>query len=419
MSLYELPRLNLIEKAKKMVAAANKKRNGNFKVLAAAISISIICGFFAGAVSGGIFYFNYISSANSISAQGSISYQPQTQEEDLVIKTVKDSSPAVVNIVVTKNLPVYEQYFEHTPFGPSLKQQQKGTQKQEVGQGSGFIISEDGTILTNRHVVLDDQADYTVFTNAGKKYSAKVLARDSVLDLAVLKIEGAIEKFPILKLGNSDSLDIGQTVIAIGNALGEFKNTVSVGVISGLGRRITASDPSGGGFSEVLDNVIQTDAAINSGNSGGPLLNLKGEVIGINSAVVTEAQSIGFSIPINQAKKAIDQVSKTGKIVYPFIGVRYVLVNDDVKTEKNLPVDYGALVLSGSSGGSAVEPGSAAEKAGIKEGDIILEFGGEKITMDNSLSNLVMKYNPGDQVKVKVLRIGQEQEMTVTLGERK
>jgi serine protease Do len=421
--MYELPNFNFAEKFKKITERLNKKR-GSVKLFASVIFVSVLFGFLAGAVSGGFFYFNYLGLANG---QRFENYAPQTVQEDAVIKVVKESSPAVVSIVVTKNLPVYEQYFEYTPFGPTLRQQQKGTEKKELGQGSGFIVSKDGMVLTNKHVVIDDQAEYTVFTNAGKKYSAKVLAKDPVQDLAVLKIESessidnkgkfTLEDFPILSLGNSDDLNIGQSVVAIGNALGEFRNTVSVGVISGLGRRITASDSSGG-FVETLDNVIQTDAAINSGNSGGPLLNLKGEVIGINSAVVTGAQSIGFSVPINQAKRAIEQVKASGKIIYPFIGIRYVLVNENVKEEKKLSVDYGALVLPSSSGEKAVEPGSAAEKAGIKEGDIVLEFGGEKITVDNSLSDIILKYNPGDKVTMKILRTDKEQDIFIILGER-
>jgi serine protease Do len=429
--MYELPSFGIAEKIKKLAERLNKKKS-NIKLFASVVFVSILFGFLAGAVSGGFFYFNHIGLPNNqnffqnTQVQQS-SYVPQTTEEGAVIKVVKESSPAVVSIVVTKNLPVYEQYFEYTPFGPSVKQQQKGTEKKELGQGSGFIVSKDGMVLTNKHVVIDDQAEYTVFTNAGKKYTAKVLAKDPVQDLAVLKIESESsidnkgefkpEDFPVLPLGDSDNLSIGQSVVAIGNALGEFKNTVSVGVISGLGRRITASDSSGG-FVETLENVIQTDAAINSGNSGGPLLNLKGEVIGINSAVVTGAQSIGFSVPINQAKRAIEQVRANGKIIYPFIGIRYVLINENVKEEKKLTVDYGALVLSGSSGEKAIESGSAAEKAGIKEGDIILELDGERITVDNSLSTIILKYNPGDKVVMKILRGGKEQDISIVLGER-
>jgi serine protease Do len=261
-------------------------------------------------------------------------------------------------------------------------------------------------VLTNKHVVLDEKADYTVFTNDGQKFPAKVIAKDPLQDLAIIKIESN-EKFTPIKLGDSDNLEIGQTVIAIGNALGEFRNTVSVGVISGLGRTVTAS---GGGFIETIEDVIQTDAAINKGNSGGPLLNLKGEVIGINTAMALGAQNIGFAIPINKAKKDIEQVKTLGKIVYPFLGVRYLLINERVQKEYNLGVNYGALVKE-------VIPQSPAFKAALKEKDIILEFNGEKITPENSLKKIIEKYNPGDKVFLKILRKGQKKIFEVILGE--
>lgn len=269
-------------------------------------------------------------------------------------------------------------------------------------------------ILTNKHVVLDEEADYTVLTNDGEKYPAKVLARDSFRDLAIIKIEGK-DKFPTLKLGDSDKLQIGQTVIAIGNALGEFRNTVSVGVISGLARTVTAG---GGGISETMEDVIQTDAAINAGNSGGPLFNLKGEVIGINFAMAQAAENIGFAIPVNSVKKDIEQINTLGKIAYPFLGVRYVLINETIQKENNLPVNYGAWVQKGSQGEVAVSFGSAAQKAGLKEGDIILEFNNEKITTENTLAKIIMEYDPGDKVVLKILREGKENLVEVILDER-
>ncbi|KKW08232.1 MAG: 2-alkenal reductase [Candidatus Kaiserbacteria bacterium GW2011_GWA2_49_19] len=352
-------------------------------------------------------------------------YVPQTTQEQAVIRVVKNVSPAVVSIIITKDLPVFEEYYT-SPFeqffnDPFFQIQipqyrQKGTEKKEIGGGSGFIVSEDGLVLTNKHVVLDAEADYTVLTNDGQKFPAKVLAKDPIQDLALLKIERekdvdqngrlTTKPFTVVKLGDSSKLEIGQTVIAIGNALGEFRNTVSVGVVSGLSRTITAS---GGTFVETIEDVIQTDAAINKGNSGGPLLNLRGEVIGINTATVQDAQSIGFAIPIDLAKRDIQQVKSLGKIVYPFLGVRYVLITEKIQKENNLQVNYGAWVIKGEKAGEvAIWPGSVAEKAGLKEGDIILEFNNEKIMPENSLAKIILKYNPGDTIVLKTLSAGQE-----------
>jgi len=349
-------------------------------------------------------------------------YIPQTSQEQAIINAVKEFSPAVVSIIISKDVPIMEEYF-YSPFEDSMpdfqihQYRQNGTEKKEIGGGTGFIVSEDGLILTNKHVVLDKEAEYTVFTNNGDKFPAKVLDEDPVQDLAIIKIEATDSKlFPIVKLGDSDKLQIGQTVIAIGNALGELRNTVSVGVISGLGRTVSASSASG--FSETLEDIIQTDTAINKGNSGGPLLNLKGEVIGVNTALAETAQSIGFSIPINKAKRDIEQVRTSGKIIYPFLGIKYTLINDQIKEKNDLPVNYGAWITKGENGGTAVVSGSAADKAGIKEGDIILEMNGEKITQDNSLSKIISEYSPGDKITLKVLREGQEMNVEVTLGKR-
>jgi len=362
-------------------------------------------------------------------------YIPQTTQEEAIIRVVKEVSPAVVTIIITKDLPVFKKYYED-PFSdlpdffdfPELKipqYRQKGTEKKTIGGGTGFIVSKDGLILTNRHVVLDESANYTVITNDGEKYDAKVLAKDPFQDLAIIQIENEKtidgqgeffqESFSIVNLGNSDSLQIGQTVITIGNALGEFRNTVSVGVISGLGRTITAS---GGGLVETLEDVIQTDAAINKGNSGGPILNLKGEVIGVNVAMAETAQNIGFSIPINKAKRDIEQVKAIGKIVYPFLGVRYVLINSEIKEEQNLSVNKGALILKGDSGEPAVVADSVADKAGLQENDIILEVNNEEVSPQNSLSKIIREYQPQDKVSLKILRGDEEITINVILGEK-
>jgi len=346
-------------------------------------------------------------------------YIPQTSQEQKVIDVVKENSSSVVSVVITKEVPVYSTLYID-PFGNNTflipQQKQTGTEKQQVGAGTGFIVSEDGLVLTNKHVVSDDTAEYTVVDTDGKEYAAKVLAKDPVQDLAIIKIEGS-DKFKPLKLGSSSDIQIGQSVIAIGNALGEFQNTVSVGVISGLGRTLVASGGTIG--TETLEDTIQTDAAINKGNSGGPLLNLKGEVIGINTAVASTGQSIGFAISIDKAKKDIEQVKTLGKISYPFVGVRYITLDEETAKEKNISVSYGALIIKGNDGSPGVTADSPAEKAGLKEGDVILEMGGEKIDKDNNLAKIISRYNPFDSVDLKILRDGAEMTITLVLGEWK
>lgn len=241
---------------------------------------------------------------------------PFLPSEAAVINAVKYANPAVVAITISKNVPVYEQYYENIPspfndfFGDNFfnfsvpRVREKGTEKKEIGGGSGFLVSDDGYIITNRHVVADETAEYTVFLNDGQKHTAAVVARDPALDLAVIKIGGS--GFSYLRFGDANALEIGQSVIAIGNALAEFRNTVSVGIVSGLSRSIVASDHAGA--AEALDQLIQTDAAINQGNSGGPLLNLEGVVIGVNVAVASGAENIGFAISGNSAKSVIESV---------------------------------------------------------------------------------------------------------------
>ncbi len=354
--------------------------------------------------------------------------QDEFIKESVIVDIVQRVDPAVVSIVITKDVPIIEQYYEEfDPFGNDLfnnffgndgfkfripQQRQKGTEEREVGGGSGFFISKDGLLITNRHVVNDEDAKYTVLTNDGKKYDAKVLARDTALDIAVLKVKGS--DFSYLKFGNSDILKPGQTVIAIGNALAEFRNSVSVGVVSGLSRSIVAGDSFGN--SELLEGVIQTDAAINPGNSGGPLLNLKGEVIGVNVAVQRGAENIGFALPGNMVKNISDSVKKHGEIVKPYIGVRYIQVTERLKEKNNLAVDYGALVIRGESIEElAVIPGSPADKAGIVENDIILEIDGVKLKKDKSLASVIRQKQIGQKIKLKLLHKGKEKIVELVL----
>ena len=426
--MYNLPNFN--PKTKDRVLTIVKNRAFWLGILLVVLFVAL--GFFSGA-----FSVSYIEEQMNSLAQRlktpainttqppEESYKSSISYEQAIIDTVKSASPSVVSIIISKDLPVYEQQWVNPfgDFGQGFNIQipqyvQKGTQNQEVGAGSGFIVSTDGLVLTNKHVVSDTSADYTVLTSDGQKYTAKVVALDPVQDLAVIKIQGAEGKtFPSITLGDSDGIQIGQGTVAIGNALGQFSNTVSAGIVSGLGRTILASD-QGGSFSETLQGIIQTDAAINSGNSGGPLLNLRGEVIGINTAMAQGAENIGFAIPINTAKRDIDQVVKTNKIVYPFLGVRYVLVDSEVKQKYKLSVDYGALVLKGTNGEPAVTAGSAADKAGIKANDVILELNGEKISVSNPMAKIILKYNPEDKITIKILRGEKEMDLDATLGSR-
>ena len=456
MALYDLPKFSIQTQKRSDVEPSKKKiKEKKFwpefqqsrvtPFLLGVILFSTLFGFIGGGIIGGYSYWKVSQELKILQAsipggariieKNTIiekEYIPQTSQEERIISVVAEVSPAVVSIILTKDEPVFERIFSdpfEEFFGPSPFQvpelRQRGTERREIGGGSGFFVSADGMIVTNRHVVLRDDVDYTVLTNDGNSYPAKVLARDPIQDLALIEIDREsivsaggtlpVTPFPFVKLGNSDTLKIGQTVIAIGNALGEFRNTVSTGVISGLGRTITASD--GSNFVETIEDVIQTDAAINRGNSGGPLLNLAGEVIGVNTATVLQAQSIGFAIPVNKVKRDVEQVREFGKIVYAFLGVRYVAVTQQVQEAEELPVDYGVLILEGESE-PGIMPDSAAEKAGLKEHDIILELNGEKITRENSLAKLIQRFDPGDMIILKILRDTQEQVLVATLGER-
>jgi serine protease Do len=339
-------------------------------------------------------------------------------EKSPIVEIVKKVCPAVITIVVSKNLPKIEGFYM-LPFGtedlimPKVKDGKKELIK--IGGGSAFLISKDGLILTSRHVVEDPDADYSVILEPNKTYSAKILERDPINDIAILKIEG--EDFPYLELGDSEQIEIGETVIAVGNPLGEFHDTVSAGIVSGLSRYIQASN----GISkqaERLRGLIQTDAAINPGNSGGPLINMEGKVIGINTAMVMGAQNIGFAIPINYAKKDLEEIKKFGRIKVPFLGIKYIILSKDLSEKNKLPVDYGALVVREVLGESPVIKHSAAEKAGIEEFDIILEAKGEKITTDNPLSDILQKCKIGEEIELKILRKGKELIKKVKLEEK-
>lgn len=336
-----------------------------------------------------------------------------------IIKIAKMACPAVITVVASKDLPKIEGFYMLPFAGREYimpKIQDGGNEKTQVGGGSGFIVSSGGYVLTSNHVVSDTTADYTVIVEPTKKFPAKILARNPINDVAILKIDA--EKLPYLKLDDSNKIELGEEVVAIGNALGEFHDTLSSGIVSGLSRYITAI----GGLSAQAENLrglIQTDAAINPGNSGGPLVNMQGKVIGINTAIVAGAQNIGFAIPINYAKKDLEEVKKYGKIIVPFLGIKYVLLSKDMSKVNKLPVDYGAFVVREALGEHPVIKDSPAEKAGVKEFDIILECRGEKITLENPLANILEKCKLSEKIQLKILREGKEMVLEAMLEEKK
>ncbi len=320
------------------------------------------------------------------------------QESSAVIDVAQKVSPSVVSIT-----------------SKAITQGFFGAQQQE-GAGTGMVVSSDGLIMTNRHVVDDTTANYTVVTNDGKSYPATVVSRDTINDVAFVRISATGLK-PV-ELGDSGAVKVGQQVIAIGNALGQFQNSVTSGIISGLSRGVTAGDSGsalGNGSSENLQDLLQTDAAINPGNSGGPLVNLDGQVVGINTAVAGQAQNIGFAIPVNEVKALISSVKSKGRIVRPYLGVRYVAIDKQTATENNLGVSDGAWVQAADDANPGVVPGSPAEKAGVKEGDIIIKVNNDKIDATHSLQSLIGKHNVGDKVTITVMRDGKSQTITATL----
>ena len=339
--------------------------------------------------------------------------------DKLTIDAVKKVGPCVVSIAISKFLPKMKNAYAMPFPNPFMFGESNNDDKEKVkiGGGSGFIVHPDGLILTNKHVVIDQEAEYTVITSEGEEYPAKVVSRDPIYDIAVLKINAT--GLETVKLGNSNKIELGQTVIAIGNALGMFSNTVSKGIISGLSRSISASLGSGGEM-EHLRGVLQTDVAINQGNSGGPLIDLNGDAIGINTAIIFGAQNIGFSIPINWAKKDLEDIIKYGRIVKPYLGLLYVMLNKKLQKTYSLPIDYGALIVRDHNPSSiAIVPDSPADKAGVKENDIITELDGEKLGGESDLSDVLQKFQVDDEIEMTVLRKDQTIKLRTKIEERK
>jgi len=317
-----------------------------------------------------------------------------TQIETAITQTVEKVGPAVVTVVGT--VPGQVTFFGRTPEGQS--------------SGSGVIISSDGYIVTNNHVV-ENASDLTVILSDGTQLPAKLISTDIYADLAVLKVDG---KMPtVISIGNSDNLKSGETVIAIGSPLGEFRNTVTVGVISATGRSLD----TGNGYS--MEDLLQTDAAINQGNSGGPLVNLNGELVGINSLIVrggngstAVAEGLGFAIPSNTVKLISERIITQGYFARPYLGVSYQAINPSIAHRYNLPAQWGAYVTD-------VASGSPAAQTGLQRGDIIVSIGDTVIGEQTPYVNALFEHQPGDQVTLKVMRNGSETSLNVTLGETK
>ena len=333
-------------------------------------------------------------------------------EESVVIKVVEQATPSVVTVSISKTKLVGGSLFPGFDFfgdffGMQFPQQQPKEQKIEQDIGTGFIISADGLIVTNKHVVSDTGAKYKVVVGKDEVAEVAQIYRDPENDLAIVKINKAGLK-PV-EMGDSDKLKVGQTVIAIGTALGEFRSTVTKGVISGLGRGITAGSPFEG--SERLENVIQTDAAINPGNSGGPLFDSSGKVIGVNVAVTQGAQNIGFALPINLVKESINNFRTTGEFDRPYLGVSYQMISKQAALLNEVPA--GAYVKE------LIENGPAA-KAGVRVGDIITEIDGAKLVdnKDVSIVSLINKKKIGDEVGIKLWRDKAEINLKVRLEKR-
>lgn len=406
--------------------------NASKKLLSYVLVVGLLSGFV-----GGMFGRSFVKSSEAQPLKNVADDKRYIEESDY-ISAIQKVSPAVVSIIESKSLQTYYQqpmmFFQGDPFfnqffnqqmpQRQVPQKQGGAKKQKVGGGSGFIVTSDGLVVTNRHVVQDPEADYTVVLSDGREYKAQVLSKDTLNDLAVIKIlpkddtnSAKINSLPVVEFGDSDSLKVGQRVLAIGNALGEYQNTVTAGIISAQGRQITAND--GSGIAETLTGLLQTDAAINPGNSGGPLVNMQGQVIGVNVAIAASANNIGFAIPFNDVNPVITSVQKTGKIVRPYAGVRYQILTEERAKELELfGITHGALLTGNDETGEfAVIPGGPGDKAGLKKGDIILEIDGKKLDQNYQLQQAIRNKKPGDSVPMKVWIRGKTVEKTLTLGE--
>ncbi len=323
---------------------------------------------------------------------------PGSSDAQPIVATVSRVSPAVVTVINTLSASAAQAQLGGQPSGGSATPR---------ASGSGVIFSKDGYIITNNHVV-DGNASLAVIFADGSRQGAKLIGSDPLNDVAVIKVDGGVPAYA--PIGDSAALKPGETVIAIGSPLGDFRNSVTVGVVSALNRTVAGDAPEG---------LIQTDAAINHGNSGGPLFNLRGEVIGINTLVVRgansmtadQAQGLGFAVPSNTVRKVAEQLMASGKVVYPFLGIVFGTIDAQLAVDNNLPVTSGAWVKQ-------VQPNGPAASAGLRDGDIITGLNGAALTPNDSLRSLLLEYKPGQTVGVDVLRDGKKMTFQIKLAER-
>lgn len=312
-----------------------------------------------------------------------------TQEEDVVINVVKNSSPSVVSIAISQ----------------VTLRRGEGLVDQVSNIGTGFIVDPSGIIVTNQHVVSDISATYKVITSEGKEYEIVEIVRDDGNDIAILKIDAT--QLPALELGDSDNLVVGQTVIAIGTPLGEYAGSVTTGVISGTNRSVTTSSGWFGSTTKTYENVLQTDAAVNSGNSGGPLISTEGKVVGINFATTANADNISFALPINTVKQRLEEYRVYGKFIKPYVGISYQMISE-YQAIYYTDVVAGALVMN-------IDLEGPASKVDIKRGDIIVKV--NEANVEKSFAYIIQSYKVGDELTLEVWREGKTHTVKVTLVE--
>lgn len=395
----------------------------NTKIVVPIVILSMAAGFFGGLVS--VKYVYVPQGSNGVGGNEII----RTVEESDITKAIERVSPSVVSIVALKDVPVNYYYrtdknvtnpFVSPFFNNPLETQLPNVEYkyEEVSGGTGFIVQADGLVLTNRHVVQDEEADYKIVLSDGSEYEAEVKSRDPFDDVAILQIvmkDAGKADFPFVEFDDSDSLKIGQRVVAIGNALAQYNNTATEGIISAKGRDVAAYD-EGAGLTRNLSGLLQTDAAINFGNSGGPLVDMDGKVIGMNSAVANSANGIGFAIPSNDIAPILKSFQENGEIVHPVLGVRFLMLTEAEAQEIDKSLKSGALLVADELNGvdSVIKDG-AADNAGLQGLDVILAVDGEEINLDNPLHKVIRKYAPGDKITLRVWREGKEIEVNVTL----